>query len=211
MPPPSYTRPMRDRCSQCHCEQRSDEAISFYFCGCPERCRGEATPSMAVAHDSLPCDPRKRAYAWFSPTHMLFCGLPPLPAFGGGARGGGCLGAAWAPRTPFARTFPAYPLLRVHSPLPEGEGSGVRVLWTRITPASPTSKNAPLLARVPHLPYLLMSSQLSCLRPGIVPHCFSGACIAWAGFAWPFSLRVLGAFCVSRSSIIKLRSAISNP
>jgi cyanophycinase-like exopeptidase len=30
----------------------------------------------------------------------------------------------------------------------------------------------PLLALIPRVPFVLMSSQLSFLRPGIVPHCF---------------------------------------
>jgi len=43
-----------------------------------------------------------------------------------------------------------------------------------ITRGSPKSKMLPLLALLPHLTYVLMSSQLLPVRTRIVPHCFSG-------------------------------------
>jgi hypothetical protein len=48
MPPPSYTRPMRDRCSQCHCEQRSDEAISFFPTPAPSVVEGRQSRSISA-------------------------------------------------------------------------------------------------------------------------------------------------------------------
>ena len=153
MPPPSYTRPMRDRCSQCHCEQRSDEAISFFPTPAPSVVEGRQSRSISAGA-------RARIPAPFGPA----CLGPRCPRASHPFR-------PYVPRiSSFARSFPS----------PRGRGVRGEVLWTRITPASPTSKNAPLLARVPHLPYLLMSSQLSCLRPGIVPHCFRFASITWS-------------------------------
>jgi len=168
MTPPSYTRLMRDACSQCHCEQRSEEAISFYSNACPERGRGKAISFDFCGCPSKNPRPLRARVSW---PEVPSCLAPLLPVCSAQKRICGVL----VPRiSSFACSFP--------SPRGRGvRGEGVvDLLWTRITPASPISKNVPLLARVPHLPYLLMSSQLSFLCPGIVPHCFRFASITWS-------------------------------